>query len=241
MKRFRYVSGAIALFLLMAVAGGQTPEAIVLTLGSARVAESKGDVTLHSPKGELIEVKRGIVLEPETSIETGNGSLLLDLSDGSQVLVKSKTRVVLKSPETGPRYYLELLVGKVLTKIQKRLSNSPSFRMGTPTAVITVRGTRFEVEVNKDNRTFVEVYEGVVEVLGMRSGTAPVLIRPGFSTWIRRDQDPEQPRNWRDDSSRGDDDRGGFGRTPGQRDDRSDTPSSDSSRSESEGDREPHP
>ena len=241
MKRFGAVSSATILFLLITVAGGQTPEAIVLTLGSAKVAESKGKVTLQSPKGEPIEVKSGIELEPETSIETGNGSLLLDLSDGSQVLVKSKTRVVLKSPETGPRYYLELLVGKVLTKIQKRLSNAPSFRMGTPTAVITVRGTRFEVEVNKENRTFVEVYEGVVEVLGMRSGTAPVLIRPGFSTWIRRGQDPEQPRNWRDDSSREDDDRGGFGRTPAERDDRSNSPASDSTRTDSEGDREPHP
>lgn len=241
MKRFGYLSCAIAVFLLIAVAGGQTPETIVLTLGAAKVAESKGEVTLHSPRGEPIESKSGVLLEPETVIETAKGSLLLELSDGSQVLVKSKTRVVLKSPEAGPRYYLELVFGKVLTKIQKRLSNAPSFRMGTPTAVITVRGTRFEVEVNKDKRTFVEVFEGIVEVVGMRSGTAPVLIRPGFSTWIRRGQDPEQPRNWRDDSSRGDDDRGGFGRPPGQRDDRSDSSGADNSRTDSEGDREPHP
>ena len=54
--------------------------------------------------------------------------------------------------------------GKILAQVQKRFGNAPSFRMGTPTAVITVRGTRFEVEVNKKNKTVVDVYEGVVAV-----------------------------------------------------------------------------
>jgi hypothetical protein len=238
MKRAGHASCTTILFLLIAVAGGQTPETIALNIGSAKVAETKGEVVLHSPKGDPIESKAGLILEPETLIETGKGSLLLDLSDGSQVLVKSKTRAMLKAPNTGSGYYLELFVGKVLTKIRKRLSNTPSFRMGTPTAVITVRGTRFEVEVNKEKRTFVEVYEGVVEVLGMRMGAPPVVVRPGFSTRIERDRDPEQPRSWRDDSSRNDDDRGGFRRGTGEREDRSPTSGSDTSRPESDRDPE---
>ena len=240
MKRAGHVSCTMVVFLMIAVAGGQTPETIALNVGSAKVAESKGEVILHSPNGDLIESNSGLILEPESQIETGKGSLLLNLADGSQVLVKSRTRVVLKAPNTGNGYYLELFVGKVLTTIRKRLSNAPSFRMGTPTAVITVRGTRFEVEVNKEKRTFVEVYEGVVEVFGMRMGAPPVVVRPGFSTRIERDHDPEKPRNWRDDSSRGDDDRGGFGRGVGERDDRSPASGSDSSRPESESEREPH-
>ena len=239
MKRVGNASCALVLFLLMAIAGGQTPETIALNIGSARVAESKGEVVLHSPKGDLMESKIGLILEPESLVETGKGSLLLDLSDGSQVLVKSRTRVVLKAPNTGSGYYLELFIGKVLTNIRKRLSNTPSFRMGTPTAVITVRGTRFEVEVNKEKRTFVEVFEGVVTVFGMRMGASPVIVRPGFSTRIERDRDPEQPRNWREDTSRTDDDRGGFGRSSPQRDDRS-TSSGSEGRSDSEAERDPH-
>src|SRR5207302_272355 len=64
-------------------------------------------------------------------------------------------------------FSLELLIGKVVNKIEKRLGSTPSFRMGTPTAVITVRGTRFSVEVTKKQRTEVEVFEDLVEVEGI--------------------------------------------------------------------------
>jgi len=59
--------------------------------------------------------------------------------------------------------------------------------------VITVRGTRFEVEVNKKLRTFVAVYEGLVEVGGF-ANAPPVLVRPGFFTDVDRDRAPESPR-----------------------------------------------
>jgi ferric-dicitrate binding protein FerR (iron transport regulator) len=83
-------------------------------------------------------------------------------------------------------------MGKINAKVQKRLGNAPSFRMGTPTAVITVRGTRFSVDVDKKQRTHVEVYEGLVEVAGFFHG-APVMLRPGFSTGVEQNRDPEQP------------------------------------------------
>ena len=125
-------------------------------------------------------------------IDTKKGSLLLDLQDGSQVLVKPNSHVLLKSPNEGKGYWLELLIGKINAKVQKRLGNAPSFRMGTPTAVITVRGTRFGVDVDKKQRTHVEVYEGLVEVAGLFHG-APVMLRPGFSTGVEQNRDPEQP------------------------------------------------
>jgi ferric-dicitrate binding protein FerR (iron transport regulator) len=127
-------------------------------------------------------------------IDTGKGSVLLNLQDGSQILVKAHSHVVLKAPDQGPGHWLELMVGKVLAKIQKRTSNAPSFRMGTPTAVITVRGTQFEVEVDKKHRTRVEVYEGMVEVTGMGPGMGAVMLRPGFLTHVEENHDPERPR-----------------------------------------------
>jgi hypothetical protein len=228
------------MLFLFAVAAGQTPQDASLPVGSATVAESKGEVTLHSPKGDILESKRGVVLDPESVIDTVKGSVLLDLQDGSQVLVKSKSHVVLKAPNADRGYYLELLVGKIVAKVRKRLSNTPSFRMGTPTAVITVRGTRFEVEVTKEKRTFVEVYEGIVEVIGLHPGGRPVLLRPGYSTRVQRDRDPDEPRNWRDEGA-GNDDRNGLGRTGGERDDRQPGAGSETSKPEAQSEREPHP
>lgn len=192
MTAIRHICAGFTLLLLM-TASAQNPLPTALPVGSATVAEFKGEVEVHSPHGDVITPQRGATLAPESKIDTKKGSLLLDLQDGSQVLVKPNSNVVLKVPTEGKGYWLELLLGKINAKVQKRLGNAPSFRMGTPTAVITVRGTRFAVDVDKKQRTHVEVFEGLVEVAGFFHG-APVMVRPGFSTGVDLDRDPEQPR-----------------------------------------------
>jgi hypothetical protein len=66
------------------------------------------------------------------------------------------------------------------------------FELGTPSAVIAVRGTQFDVEVNSRNVTEVDVVDGLVEVYG-RNGEGSVLLEPGFSTRVGLDSGPEQP------------------------------------------------
>lgn len=175
MKTCPHFCTALVVLVVLCTAAGQDPmptQPTSLPVGSATVTEVKGQVVLHGPQGEALVAQRGLVLAAPSTIETQKGNLLLELQDGSQVLVKPHSRVVLQDPNQGKGFYLELLIGKVVNKIQKRLGNTPSFRMGTPTAVVTVRGTRFEVEVNKKLRTYVVVYEGVVEVAGL-FGSAP--------------------------------------------------------------------
>ena len=197
MKTCSYFCTALLVLLVFCTAAGQDPKPMQptsLPVGSATVAEVKGEVALRGPQGEALAAQRGLVLAADSTIETQKGNLLLELQDGSQVLVKPHSRVTLKDPNQGKGFYLELLVGKVVNKIQKRLGNTPSFRMGTPTAVVTVRGTRFEVEVTKKLRTYVAVYAGVVEVAGLVGGAPPVLVRPGFITNVDRDREPARPR-----------------------------------------------
>lgn len=180
--------------LMFAVAQTAPPQQSVLPIGSAEVSEVKGAVVLHSPQGSPVTAQRGVTLLAGSTIETAKGSVLLDLQDGSQVLVKSHSNVVLKAPNEGKGYSLELFIGNILLKVQKRLGSTPSFRMGTPTAVITVRGTRFSVEVNNKSKTIVDVFEGLVEVAGLAEGAPHVLIRPGFTTGVEQNRAPEQPR-----------------------------------------------
>jgi len=202
----RLFSIGFMLLFVLAAAIGQNTEPTALSVGSATIAELKGDVTFRSPQGDVINAQQGTVLTPDTKIDTLKGSVLLDLQDGSQVLVKSNTHVILRSPTLEKGYWLELLLGKINAKIQKRLGNSPSFRMGTPTAVITVRGTRFSVEVNKKQKTAVSVFEGVVEVGGFGQGP-PVMLRPGFSTGVDLNRNPEPPHSMDGRSERDDDER----------------------------------
>lgn len=192
----RYIRVAlivVGVLILGAAQNAPQQQQTVLPVAAATVAEVKGDVLLHSAQGSPLSAQRGLALAAESTIETAKGSVLLDLQDGSQVLVKAHSNVVLKAPGEGKGYSLEMLIGKILAKVQKRLGSTPAFRMGTPTAVITVRGTRFSVEVTKKRKTIVEVFEGVVEVAGFMEGARPILIRPGFFTQVERDRSPEQP------------------------------------------------
>jgi hypothetical protein len=196
MKNARHICVVLMMVVFLQLATAQTaplPETL-LAIGSATVSEIKGEVVFNSPQGTPLAAQRGLILTAESRIETAKGSVLLELQDGSQVLVKAHSNVVLKAPNEGKGYFLELLIGKTLVKVQKRLGNAPSFRMGTPSAVITVRGTRFSVEVNKQRKTYVEVFEGIVEVLGITTGSPRVVIRPGFGTGVEQNRVPEEPR-----------------------------------------------
>jgi hypothetical protein len=181
--------------LLVTFACAQVPQAhrASLPVGSAAIQDVKGDVIIRSPQGAALGSRRGQMLEAETTIETHKGSLLLALQDGSQVLIEPNSSVVLKVPDQSGGKYLQQLFGKVMAQIQKRLGVTPSFRMGTPSAVISVRGTRFEVSVNRQGKTTVEVYEGLVQVQGVGSIAAAVMLRPGFETRVQPSSNPEQP------------------------------------------------
>lgn len=210
----QFWTAPLMLLAVLASAAGQNPAPTPLPVGSATIAEVKGEVEFHSAEGEAVTGQPGTVLVGDSKIDTAKGSVLLDLSDGSQILVKANSHVVLRSPAQDKGYWLELLLGKITAKVQKRLGNTPSFRMGTPTAVITVRGTRFSVEFSKKQKTQVEVYEGLVEVAGFLQG-APVLLRPGFSTGVDLNRDPEVPHEMRNRGEGRDDDHRDFNQRMG--------------------------
>ena len=187
---------ALAIFLVLPLAALQKPEPQQVTLptGSALVAEVKGKVSITPPQGAAAMAQRGMVLPAETAIETVKGSVILLLADGSQLLVKNKTRVVLKSPDSSDGNFLQMFVGEILANIKKRLGETPPFRMGTPSAVITVRGTRFTVQVDKRGRTAVQVFEGIVEVEGLTEKPRAVLVEPGYETKIDPGRPPQLPQ-----------------------------------------------
>ena len=196
MRSVLCVRTAFVMLLFLSAAAGQSPQPreASLWVGSATVSVVKGEAQFHSPQGVGLLSQPGLSLSAESTIETGKGSVVLNLQDGSQVLVKPHSRVTLKSPNQGKGYFLELILGKIMAQVQKRLGNSPSFRMGTPTAVITVRGTRFTVEVTKKSKTIVDVFEGLVAVTGITEGGNPVLVQPGFWTEIASSHLPLEPQ-----------------------------------------------
>jgi hypothetical protein len=163
-------------------------------LAPATVADFKGKVQLQLPGQGFSSPARGQVLPPDTVVTTERGRILLRLEDGSEILMRPHTQLVLKQPSTSNWHRIELLIGRIKVEIQKRLSGSPPFQIGSPGAVISVRGTRFYVEVYKDKVTEVDVEEGAVELESAKGIGSPILIRKGFSSRVHEDSAPEPPQ-----------------------------------------------
>ena len=79
----------------------QTPAAAVtVPTAGATISDFKGKVSIQLPAQVLSAPIRGEILPPDTTVSTDDGKLLLKLSDGSDLLVKPHTKLVLKQPET---------------------------------------------------------------------------------------------------------------------------------------------
>src|SRR5467141_419551 len=162
-------------------------------IAGATIAEWKGDIRLNLPGQLPSNPLRGEQLPPGTILDTGSGRLLLLLSDGSEVIVRAHTRLQVQQPSLTDPSYFQLLLGRIRALINKRTGGAVPFELGTPSAVIAVRGTQFDVEVNPGNVTEVDVVDGLVEVYGRNAAGGSVLLEPGFSTRVGMDSGPEQP------------------------------------------------
>jgi hypothetical protein len=182
--------------LCLSAAQGQVPAAgvSIAPFAGAVISEWKGEVHVQLPATNMALPKRGQVLPAGTVVETGEGRLVLVLrADESEVLVQPHTRLVVSEPAPGNWNAVEVLLGKVRAYIRKRTGGAPPFQMGTPSAVIAVRGTRFDVEVNGRGVSEVDVFDGLVEVASTDMPGSSVLVSPGFSTRVGLGSPPEPP------------------------------------------------
>jgi len=188
----------VVLALYCACAAAQQTPAASAPYAGATISDFKGKVSIQLPAQSFAAPVRGEVLPPDTTVNTDEGRLLLKLSDGSDVLVRPHTKLLLKQPETSGWKYFQIMIGRVRTQIQKRMGGSPAFQIGTPSAVISVRGTKFDVEVDRRGFTEVDVDEGVVELEAVTGRGESVMITAGFSSRVGMETGPEVPRPTQD-------------------------------------------
>jgi FecR-like protein len=158
----------------------------------ARIANVNGTALLSSAVQAPTAAKRGDVLFPGEEIDTrGGGNLTIELTDGSLVVVRPGSRVLLKDFRAANtlRELFEVLLGRVRVKINHLGGRPNPYRINSPTASIAVRGTEFSVAVNGVGDTEVIVYEGLVEVTSLSNPQNKVLVHPGQGVIIRPHQD----------------------------------------------------
>jgi ferric-dicitrate binding protein FerR (iron transport regulator) len=135
------------------------------TPGSAKVVTVQGNVSVirESQAWALLD---GATVEPRQEVITGfDGYAVLEVADGSRWEIFPNSRVIFRHNAGNLRELLDVWIGRVKVHIH-RLNGEPNLnRVRTPTAVISVRGTVFDIVVDpEDDVTAVFVEEGSVAV-----------------------------------------------------------------------------
>jgi len=167
-------------------------------LVSARVLSSEGQVEIRrssdsQPQIQKIAYKVNDELRTGDTIITGrSGRLVLGLSDGSQAMIAPQTTVVIKDLSQSPRTLFNVIRGKTRIHIEKLGGQPNPYRVNTPTAVIAVRGTMFDVLV-EEKETQVFLHEGEVAVTNLALPNQPVILSAGQMTKILIERLPNLP------------------------------------------------
>ena len=107
----------------------------------------------------------GDLVNPKQEILTGlDGYAKIQVPDGSIFEIFPNSRATFRSNQGNLRELLDLWVGRVKVHIEKLNGKPNPNRIQTPSAVISVRGTTFDVTVENDDETLVLVEEGQVAV-----------------------------------------------------------------------------
>ncbi|MBS1795530.1 MAG: FecR domain-containing protein [Acidobacteria bacterium] len=166
---------------------------ILSAQGAVRIVrlEPSQNVMTDVPVAAGTQLRAGDVIKTETG-----GLIVLGLSDGSQAVIASKTTVEIKDLSGSPRTIFNVLRGKTRIQIQKMGGRPNPYRVTTPTTVIAVRGTIFDVFV-KGARTDVFVTEGEVGVAGLTVSEREVILTPGQFTFVEGNRPPAAPKRFR--------------------------------------------
>src|SRR5207248_5912290 len=120
------------------------------------------------------------------------GRLVLGLTDGSQAIISEQTTVEITDLSKSPRTIFNLLRGKTRIKIEKVGGRPNPYRVNTPTAVIAVRGTLFDVLV-EEKETQVFLHEGEVAVTNLAFPNQPIILSAGQMTKVLLQHLPDLP------------------------------------------------
>ena len=154
----------------------------------AKVVNAGGSVSLIRHDSLWALFPNQTVGVGETIVTGDDGFAHLEVSDGSSFVIYPNSHVVFRKNPGSLSDLVDIFLGRIKIHIQG-LGGGPSrHRIFTPTAVISVRGTTFDVSVDENETTVVSVEEGVV---GVRHRLLPsnkeIPVAQGQSLTIYRD------------------------------------------------------
>lgn len=200
MTTHRGVSFALLMILLLVTAGlARAQEARPV----GRVETVEGDVQAIAPaSGEQRVLTAGAALFEGDLVQTGpEGRARLQLADGSTLQLGNDTDLelswILADASSGIREMALTIPRGIVRAIVEAIFPQSAVRIGTTTAVTSVRGTDWITQSQPDTSAVV-VLDGRVEVASVALPGADVLLGPGEGTDVAAGEPPTAPARWGD-------------------------------------------
>ena len=159
------------------------------TNGEAKVVAMSGQVSVM--RGTTAwALNQGDLIQPQQTVRTGpDGLATFRVADGSTIDVYPNSYFTFRANPGNWKDMVDVFLGKIRVKIE-HFGDVPNHNtVRTPTAVIAVRGTIFDVDVSgTDETTQVLCEEGQVEVYHLFMPGKTRLLNPGESITIFKNQ-----------------------------------------------------
>jgi ferric-dicitrate binding protein FerR (iron transport regulator) len=152
--------------------------------GAAKVLAMTGRVSVLRDSGAWALAVSDQVQPKQVIIAGPDGFARFQVSDGSTFDVFPNSKTIFRDNPGNWKDLLDVVIGRVKVHIEKLNGQPNNSKVHTPTAIISVRGTTFDVDVeDEDATTLVMVEEGQVAVEHQLLYTGPKLLNPG--EWVR--------------------------------------------------------
>jgi hypothetical protein len=156
-----------------------------------RFEDVRRSVVLTTPSQEL-KVDRGQLAHGGDKVHTGLLGYALIASDHYRAKFEIFGSTNVHLSQGTPGVIISLERGHLRAMFDKITGTEPRM-VETPGALLAVRGTKYDVEVDGSGRTTVDVWEGIVEVKSPVM-LEPIFVRGGQESTFGRQQAPQQPQ-----------------------------------------------
>ncbi|OPY86915.1 MAG: FecR protein [Syntrophaceae bacterium PtaU1.Bin231] len=162
-----------------------------------KVTFVQGNATAQlGSQGPWVSLKPGDSVPPKSNLKTeAESALEITFEDGSSFLLRAETRMGILQAQKYPPFHLVrdlyLGAGRVLTTVRTATGEAPRFKVRTPAAIASVRGTEFRVAVDESQKTYAEVLKHLVTVA---AADRRVDLSSGEGTVVTKGEPPLPPR-----------------------------------------------
>ena len=162
--KFRALLRSATVLAIVAVVGIAIPGYAQITGNTARVLVQNGRVSVDHA-GDLWALAPGQTITSGETVVTGiDGYAQFELSDKSVIEVFPNSRMVFHPNLSNWHDLVDIFLGKIRLQIQHLTGGESPYHVTSPTAVISIRGTVLDVEVEPNEATTVQVETGLVGV-----------------------------------------------------------------------------